>query len=80
MPPRPAFAGLRSPAEVIVVAVRWYPRAVDQHGQVIDVLVSARRHADAARRFFQQTPSTPKVKPTQVVTDPLRSTPLSCTN
>jgi transposase, IS6 family len=28
-----------------------YP-AVDQHGQVIDVLVSARRDAAAARRFF----------------------------
>jgi IS6 family transposase len=31
-------------------------RAVDQHGQVIDVLVSARRDADAARRFFRQGP------------------------
>jgi len=27
-------------------------RAVDQYGQVIDVLVSARRDAAAARRFF----------------------------
>jgi transposase, IS6 family len=27
-------------------------RAVDQHGQVIDVLVSARRNAEAARAFF----------------------------
>ena len=27
-------------------------RAVDQHGQVIDVLVSTRRNADAARAFF----------------------------
>ena len=25
-PPRSAFAGFRYPAEVIVVAVRWYPR------------------------------------------------------
>src|SRR5947208_12144820 len=120
--PRSAFAGFRFPAEVIVVAVRWYLRfnlsyrdveelliergvevdhvtvyrwvqrftpllsdaarfarhspgdrwhvdetyvkvngfwryvyrAVDQDGQVIDVLVSARRDADAARRFFRR--------------------------
>jgi transposase, IS6 family len=31
---------------------RYVYRAIDQHGQVIDVLVSARRDADAARRFF----------------------------
>ena len=44
-------------------------RAVDQYGQVIDVLVSARRDADAARRFFRRALSTLKVKPTEVVTD-----------
>jgi transposase, IS6 family len=27
-------------------------RAIDQHGQVIDVLLSARRDLAAARRFF----------------------------
>jgi hypothetical protein len=26
LPPKSAFAGFRFPAEVIVVAVRWYPR------------------------------------------------------
>jgi transposase-like protein len=31
---------------------RYVYRAVDQHGQVIDVLVSARRDGAAARRFF----------------------------
>lgn len=31
---------------------RYVHRAVDQHGQIIDVLVSARRDAAAARRFF----------------------------
>jgi transposase-like protein len=38
----------------VKVAGRWtYPyRAVDQHGQVIDVLVSERRDAHAARKFF----------------------------
>jgi transposase-like protein len=31
---------------------RYVYRAVDQHGQVIDVLVSKRRNAPAATRFF----------------------------
>ena len=44
-------------------------RAVDQYGQVIDVLVSARRDTDAARRFFRRALSTLKVEPTEVVTD-----------
>jgi transposase, IS6 family len=38
----------------VKVAGRWtyLYRAVDQHGQVIDVLVSARRNAAAAQAFF----------------------------
>ena len=136
-PPRSAFVGFRYPADVIVVAVRWYLRynlsyrdveelliergievdhvtvyrwvqrftpllvdiarfrrhspgdrwyvdetyvkvagvwryvyrAIDQHGQVIDVLVSARRDAAAARRFFQRAITMLKVKPAEVVTD-----------
>jgi transposase-like protein len=32
---------------------RYVYRAVDQDRQVIDVLVSVRRDADAARRFFR---------------------------
>ncbi|MFC5005486.1 DDE-type integrase/transposase/recombinase, partial [Dactylosporangium cerinum] len=43
--------------------------AVDQHSQVIDVLVSARRDAAAARRFFRRAMTTLKVQPTEVVTD-----------
>jgi transposase-like protein len=137
LPPKSAFVGFRFPAEVIVVAVRWYLRyglscrdveellvergvevdhvtvyrwvqrftpllvdaarfcrhspgdrwfvdetyvkingvwryvyrAVDQYGQVVDVLVSARRDAQAARRFFQRALSTLKVTPSEVVTD-----------
>ncbi|MCU1655565.1 MAG: putative transposase [Pseudonocardiales bacterium] len=45
---------------------RYVYRAVDQYGQVIDVLVSARRDADAARRFFRRALSTLKVKPSEV--------------
>jgi transposase-like protein len=134
---RSAFAGFRYPAEIIVVAVRWYLRynlsyrdveellvergvevdhvsvfrrvqrftplladaarfrrhapgtrwfvdetyvkvngvwryvyrAIDQHGQVIDVLVSVRRDADAARRFFRRALTMLKVTPSEVVTD-----------
>jgi len=136
-PARSAFAGFRFPADVIVLAVRWYLRyglsyrdveellaergievdhvtvyrwvqrfaplladaarfarvspgdrwfvdetyvkvngvwryvyrAVDQHGQVIDVLLSARRDAKAARQFFTQALRTLKVTPREVVTD-----------
>jgi len=32
--------------------VRYVYRAVDQYGQIIDVLVSTRRDLRAARRFF----------------------------
>jgi transposase-like protein len=48
---------------------RYVYRAVDQHGQVIDVLVSVRRDADAVRRFFRRALSTLKVTPSEVVTD-----------
>jgi transposase-like protein len=48
---------------------RYVYRAVDQFGQVIDVLVSARRDAGAARRFFQRALTVLKVTPSEVVTD-----------
>jgi IS6 family transposase len=43
--------------------------AIDQFGQVIDVLVSARRDADAAHRFFERAIGTTKVASVEVVTD-----------
>jgi len=48
---------------------RYVYRAVDQRGQVIDVLVSKRRDGDTARRFFRRALTTLKVTPTEVVTD-----------
>src|SRR4051812_46673852 len=48
---------------------RYVYRAIDQHGQVIDVLVSVRRDAAAARRYFQRALTMLKVTPTEVVTD-----------
>jgi transposase-like protein len=48
---------------------RYVYRAIDQYGQVIDVLVSARRDAATARRFFRRALATLKVTPVEVVTD-----------
>jgi transposase-like protein len=48
---------------------RYVYRAVDQFGQVIDVLVSARRDADTARRFFERAVGVTKVAPVEVTTD-----------
>ena len=55
----------------VKVAGRWryVYRAIDQFGQVIDVFVSPRRDANAARRFFEQAIGTTKVAPVEVVTD-----------
>ena len=55
----------------VKVAGRWryVYRAIDQFGQVIDVFVSPRRDAKAARRFLEQTIGTTKRRPAEVVTD-----------
>ena len=55
----------------VKVAAKWryVYRAIDQFGQVIDVLVSARRDTMAAHRFFQRTIGTTKVEPVEVITD-----------
>ena len=54
----------------VKVAGRWryVYRAVDQHGQIIDVLVSARRDFRAARRFFSAALRA-HGEPVEVVTD-----------
>jgi IS6 family transposase len=54
----------------VKVAGQWTHlyRAIDQHGQVIDVLVSARRDVAAARRFFTRAPRAGTV-PAEVTTD-----------
>ena len=54
----------------VKVAGRWryVYRAIDQHGQIIDVYVSARRDTQAARRFFV-TVLGDHGEPTEVVTD-----------
>ena len=54
----------------VKVAGRWryVYRAIDQYGQIIDVYVSHRRDAQAARRFFT-TALRAHGEPTEVVTD-----------
>src|SRR5829696_8709389 len=47
---------------------RYVYRAIDQFGQVIDVFVSQRRDATAARRFFERAVSATKRTPIEVVT------------
>jgi transposase-like protein len=53
------------------VAGQWRDvyRAIDQFGQVIDVFVSQRRDATAARRFFERAVGATKRTPIEVVTD-----------
>jgi transposase-like protein len=54
---------------------RYVYRAVDQYGQVIDVLVSPRRDAHAARRFFRRALSALKMTPSKIVTDAAAANP-----
>jgi len=62
----------------VKVAGRWryVYRAIDQFGQVIDVVVSARRDTMAAHRFFQRAIGTTKVAPVEVVTDRAATYPM----
>jgi IS6 family transposase len=66
----PGTAG-RSTRPNVKVAGRWryVYRVIDQFGQVIDVFVSSRGDATAARRFFQQAIATTATIPVEVVTD-----------
>jgi transposase-like protein len=54
----------------VKVAGRWVYlyRAIDQHGQVIDVLVSQKRDLAATRRFFTRALEH-RPRPTEVTTD-----------
>ena len=55
----------------VKVSGRWVYlyRAIDQFGQVIDVLVSHRRDLAATRRFFTRALNTTLVTPVEVITD-----------
>jgi transposase-like protein len=61
----------RADETYVKVAGRWryVYRAIDKFGQVIDVFVSPRRDAPAARRFFERALGATKITPVEVVTD-----------
>jgi len=65
----------------VKVAGRWtyLYRAIDQHGQVIDVLLSARHNLAAARRFFTLALRAGTI-PAEVTTDRARPIRESWTN
>jgi len=48
-------------------------RAVDQDGEVVDVLLQKRRDGRAAKRFFKRLLKTHGSEPRKIVTDKLRS-------
>ena len=48
-------------------------RAVDQDGDVLDILVQSRRNKKAAKRFFRKLLKTLRYVPRLVITDKLRS-------
>jgi transposase-like protein len=54
---------------------RYLFRAIDQFGQVIDVFLSLRRDANAARRFFARAISDTRISPLEVTTDRYRLYP-----
>jgi transposase-like protein len=60
------------------VAGRWrYDyRAIDQFGQVIDVFVSPRRDAAAARRFFERALGATRITPVEIITDQAATYPV----
>ncbi|MCA1695033.1 MAG: IS6 family transposase, partial [Actinobacteria bacterium] len=55
----------------VKIAGRWVYlyRAIDQFGQVIDVLASQKRDLAATRRFFSRTLATTPLTPYEVITD-----------
>ncbi len=54
---------------------RYLFRAIDQFGQVIDVFLSPRRDAKAARGFFERAIDRTRISPVQVTTDRYRAYP-----
>ena len=66
-------------ADELFITIRGQPhylwRAVDQDGDLIDILVTRRRDRRAAKRFFPRTLKHQGKPPWQLVTDKLRSYP-----
>jgi len=52
---------------------RYLWRAIDQDGEVVDILLQTRRDGKAAKRFFKQFLRKCRNEPRRIVTDKLRS-------
>ncbi len=61
----------------IKVGKRWHYlyRAIDEHGQIVDVYLSDRRNAAAAQAFFEAAIDTSTVTPTRVTSDKAKCYP-----
>jgi transposase-like protein len=60
---------------------RYLFRAIDQFGQVVDVFLSPRRDAKAARRFLERAIDRTRISPVEVTTtgtEPILARSLSC--
>lgn len=57
----------------IKAEVYWLWRAVDEHGQILDILMQKRRDTKAAKRFFQKIIKKVGFAPSVVITDKLKS-------
>ena len=80
----PRYRGYRCPPELISRAVWPYKiqgrqpylwRAVDEDGDVLDILVPSRRNRRAATRFFRKLLKRQGCEPRRLITDKLRSDP-----
>ena len=60
-------------------ALPWLWRAVDEHGQTLDVLLQERRDTAAATRFFRRLLAIPGAAPDRVTTDGLGSYAIAIT-
>ena len=54
---------------------RYLFRAIDEQGQIVDVYLSERRNATAARAFFEEAIHCSEVVPTEVTTDKAKCYP-----
>jgi transposase, IS6 family len=61
----------------IKIARRWHYlyRAIDEHGQIVDVYLSNRRNAAAAQAFFEAAIATSTIIPTRVTSDQAKCYP-----
>jgi transposase-like protein len=68
---RPVSAKWRVDETYLRLGGRWVYayRAIDEAGQVVDVYVSQRRNAAAARAFFQRAMHETAVRPARITTD-----------